>query len=79
MGTINIRIDNELKTQSYAALEKLGVTPSDFLRQTLEYVVQNGKLPFKQVLLNDEDAELIETARERLKHPQAVKVSLDDL
>ena len=79
MGTINIRVDNDLKAQSYAALEKLGVTPSELLRQTLEYVAQNGKLPFKQVLLNDEDADLIATARKRLKSPQAVKVSLDDL
>lgn len=50
MGTINIRIDNDLKAQSYAALEKLGVTPSELLRQTLEYVAQNDKLPFKQVV-----------------------------
>ncbi|WP_376708373.1 type II toxin-antitoxin system RelB/DinJ family antitoxin [Shewanella surugensis] len=29
MGTINIRIDNDLKAQSYAALEKLGVSLDD--------------------------------------------------
>lgn len=79
MGTINIRIDDELKAQSYATLERLGVTPSDLLRQTLEYVAQNGKLPFKQMLLNEEDEALIATARERLNHPQVIKVSLDEL
>ena len=79
MATINIRIDDELKTKSYATLEKLGVTPSELLRQTLEYVVQSGKLPFKPVILTDEDAELISEARKRLANPQPVKVSLDEL
>ncbi|EKF2862693.1 type II toxin-antitoxin system antitoxin RelB, partial [Shigella flexneri] len=27
MGSINLRIDDELKARSYAALEKMGVTP----------------------------------------------------
>jgi RHH-type rel operon transcriptional repressor/antitoxin RelB len=80
MGTINIRVDDELKTRSYAALEKLGVTPSELLRQTLEYVAQRGVLPFKPVLLTDEDQALLELARARLADPQpGVKVTLDDL
>lgn len=80
MGNITIRIDDELKARSYAALDKLGVTPSELLRQTLEYVAQSGKLPFRQVLLSHEDADLIEVVRERLANPQpGVKVSLDDL
>ncbi|MEE1982844.1 type II toxin-antitoxin system RelB/DinJ family antitoxin [Shewanella xiamenensis] len=49
MGTINIRIDDELKERSFAALEKLGVSPSEALRQTLEYVATRGALPFKLV------------------------------
>ncbi|UCX05876.1 MULTISPECIES: type II toxin-antitoxin system RelB/DinJ family antitoxin [Shewanella] len=80
MGTINIRVDDELKTRSYAALEKLGVTPSELLRQTLEYVAQRGVLPFKPVLLTDEDQALLELAKARLADPQpGVKVTLDDL
>ena len=55
------------------------MTPSELLRQTLEYVVQSGKLPFKPVLLTEEDAELISIAKARLASPQLVKVSLDDL
>ncbi|MEE1982853.1 type II toxin-antitoxin system RelB/DinJ family antitoxin [Shewanella xiamenensis] len=31
--------DDELTERSFAALEKLGVSPSEALRQTLEYVV----------------------------------------
>ncbi|UXD25285.1 RelB/StbD replicon stabilization protein, antitoxin to RelE/StbE [Yersinia enterocolitica] len=80
MGNINIRIDDDLKERSYAVLEKLGVTPSELLRQTLEYVAQSGKLPFKQVLLTDEDAELVAIVKRRLEDPQpSVKVTLDDL
>ncbi|WP_145588173.1 type II toxin-antitoxin system RelB/DinJ family antitoxin [Yersinia rochesterensis] len=75
----NIRIDDDLKDRSYAVLEKLGVTPSDLLRQTLEYVAQSGKLPFKSVLLTDEDQALVAVVRERLANPQPVRVSLDDL
>ena len=35
MGSINLRIDDELKARSYAALEKMGVTPSEALRLAL--------------------------------------------
>ena len=69
MGTINIRINDELKQRSYAVLEQLGVTPSELLRQTLEYVAEQQKLPFKPVLLTDEDQELIELAKARLANP----------
>mgnify|MGYP001763092084 CR=1 FL=1 len=34
MGTINIRIDDELKERSFAALEKLGVSPSEAVSYT---------------------------------------------
>jgi len=79
VGTINIRVDDELKLRSFEALEELGVTPSELLRQTLEYVAENRRLPFKPVLLTDEDAELLDIVRERPQEPQPVKVSLDDL
>ncbi|GLO63084.1 transcriptional regulator [Vibrio sp. MACH09] len=79
MATINIRIDDKLKAKSYAALEELGVTPSEVLRQTLEYVAQNNRLPFQTILVNEEDMELLETAKQRLISPQRVKVTLDDL
>ncbi|MFE4112086.1 type II toxin-antitoxin system RelB/DinJ family antitoxin [Kosakonia sp. YIM B13611] len=79
MGNLNVRIDDDLKTRSFAALEKLGVTPSELLRQTLEYVAENGKLPFHRTLLNDEDRQLIEIVRERLRDPKPVRVTLDDL
>lgn len=79
MASINIRIDDELKTRAFTELERLGVTPSELLRQTLQYVADMGRLPFKPALLTEEDEELLAQVRERLANPQRVKVSLDDL
>ncbi|EIY5875366.1 type II toxin-antitoxin system antitoxin RelB [Escherichia coli] len=79
MGSINLRIDDELKARSYSALEKMGVTPSEALRLMLEYIADNERLPFKQTLLSDEDAELVEIVKERLRNPKPVRVTLDEL
>ena len=70
MGSINLRIDDELKARSYAALEKMGVTPSEALRLMLEYIADNERLPFKQTLL---------IVKERLRNPKPVRVTLDEL
>ncbi len=79
MASINIRIDDELKVRAYLELEKLGVTPSELIRQVLQYVAERGQLPFAPVLMTEEDKALIATVRERLAAPQRVKVALDDL
>ena len=79
MASINIRIDDELKARAYLELEKLGVTPSELMRQALQYVAERGQLPFRPVLMTEEDEALIATVRERLVAPQRVKVALDDL
>ena len=50
-------------------LKKMGVTPSEALRLMLEYIADNERLPFKQTLLSDEDAELVEIVKERLRNP----------
>ncbi|EOC2850834.1 type II toxin-antitoxin system antitoxin RelB, partial [Shigella flexneri] len=60
-------------------LEKMGVTPSEALRLMLEYIADNERLPFKQTLLSDEDAELVEIVKERLRNPKPVRVTLDEL
>ena len=79
MATINSRIDDELKARAYRELEKLGVTPSELMRKALQYVAERGQLPFRPVLMTEEDEALIATVRERLADPQRVKVALDDL
>ena len=79
MASINVRIDDDLKARAYKELKKLGVTPSELMRQALQYVAERGQLPFKCVLMTDEDEALLSTVRKRLANPQRVKVSLVDL
>lgn len=79
MASINIRIDGDLKLRSFAELERLGVTPSELRRQTLQYVAERGKLPFKAVLLDEEDESILALAAKRLAKPQRVNVTSDDL
>lgn len=79
MASINVRVDDDLKNRAYRELERLGVTPSELMRQALQYVAERGQLPFRPVLMTEEDEPLINTVRERLASPQRVKVTLDDL
>jgi len=67
------------KARAYRELEKLGVTPSELMRQALQYLAERGQLPFKPILMTEDDEALIAMVRERLAAPQRVKVSLDDL
>ena len=79
MASINVRMDDELKARAYRELEKLGVTPSELMRQALQYVAESGQLPFRPVLMTEGEEALITKVRERLANPQRVKVALDDL
>ncbi|EJN37220.1 addiction module antitoxin, RelB/DinJ family [Pseudomonas sp. GM84] len=79
MASINVRIADELKARAYRELERLGVTPSEFMRLALQYVAERGKLPFQPVMMTEEDENLIATLSERLAAPHRVKVKLDDL
>ena len=72
-------MDDDLKARAYRELEKLGVTPSELMRQALQYVADRGQLPFRTMLMTEEDEALMTVVRERLAAPQRVKVSLDDL
>ncbi|AWK14253.1 type II toxin-antitoxin system RelB/DinJ family antitoxin [Candidatus Fukatsuia symbiotica] len=84
MSTIQIRVDEELKKNAYQTFEKLNLSPSDALRLFLRYVAENEKLPFSEVSVmvseEDEDADILEVVRERLKNPaRRIRVNLDDL
>jgi len=72
-------IEDDLKARAYRELGKLGVTPSDLLRQALQYVAERRQVPFKPVLMTEDDESLTATLSERLANPQRVMVSLDDL
>ncbi|MDU8357832.1 type II toxin-antitoxin system RelB/DinJ family antitoxin [Pseudomonas syringae group sp. J309-1] len=79
MASINVCVDDDLKVRAYRELEKLGVTPSEPMRQALQCLAERGQLPFKPVLMTEGDEALLATVRKRLAAPQRVKVSLDDL
>jgi RHH-type rel operon transcriptional repressor/antitoxin RelB len=51
MASINIRIDDDLKARAYHELKKLGMTPSELLRQTLQYVAEHSQLPISLALM----------------------------
>ncbi|PRN07058.1 bifunctional antitoxin/transcriptional repressor RelB [Pseudomonas sp. LLC-1] len=78
-ASINICIDDELKARAYEELERLGVTPSELMHQVLQYVAEQGKLPFGPASMAEEDEDLIASVNERLASPLRVKVQLDDL
>lgn len=80
MASINIRIDEDLKDRAYAKLETLGVTPSEVIRQTLEYIASSGKLPFQNEVLTSDEADLITLVRQRLSNPlPPIEVNIDEL
>jgi RHH-type rel operon transcriptional repressor/antitoxin RelB len=84
MSTIQVRIDDELKKNAYQAFEKMNLSPSEALRLFLRYVAENQKLPFTEVSVmvadNDDDADILEVVRDRLKNPaKRIRVNLDDI
>lgn len=80
MATLNVRLDDDLKQQTYQVLERLNISPSEAIRLYFQYITENQKLPIKSVIITDEDQALLETVRERLANPQkGIKVSLDEL
>jgi len=80
MATLNVRLDDTLKNEAYAVLEKLNITPTEAVRLLFQYVAENGRMPVKTVTVSDSEEQLLRTVRERLADPQkGIKVSLDDL
>ncbi|MCU6669404.1 type II toxin-antitoxin system RelB/DinJ family antitoxin [Enterobacteriaceae bacterium H4N4] len=80
MATLNVRLDDKLKTEAYAVLEKLNITPTEAVRLLFQYVAENGRMPVKTVTVSDSEDELLRTVRQRLADPQqGIKVSVDDL
>lgn len=79
MATLNVRLDDKLKKEAYAVLEKLDMTPTEVVRLLFQYIAENGRMPVKSMTISDGEAALLRTVRERLETTAGVKVSLDDL
>lgn len=80
MANLNIRIDDHIKQQAFSTFDDLGLTPSDAIRAFLTYVANTGKMPIKQIIVSDEDAELYAIVQKRLNEPEKIKdTTLDEL
>lgn len=80
MATLNVRLDDNLKKEAYAVLEKLDITPTEAVRLFFQYIAENGRMPVKTVIISDSEEALLQTVRERLATPEkGIKVNLDDL
>ena len=80
MATLNVRLDDNLKKEAHAVLEKLDITPTEAVRLLFQYVAENGRMPVKTVTISDSEEALLQSVRERLANPEkGIKVSLDDL
>lgn len=80
MANLNIRIDDHIKQQAFTNFATLGISPSDAIRTFLTYVADTGKMPIRQIIVSDEDAELITLVKQRLTEPDKIKTTtLDEL
>ncbi len=81
MASVNFRVDDDLKEKSFSVLKEQGIAPTDFFTSVLEYIVNTGRLPVRQVVVSDEDAELLALVRKRIHDPKKMfeEISLDDL
>ncbi|CCP04100.1 Antitoxin RelB [Erwinia amylovora Ea644] len=80
MATLNVRLDDKLKSKAYAVLDELDVSPTEAVRLLFQYIAENERLPLKTLTVSDEEDALLKTVRERLASPQkGIKVTLDEL
>ena len=80
MSNLNIRIDDMVKQQAFEAFDNLGISPSDAIRSFLAYVAETGRMPIKQIIVSDEDADLYALVKQRLNEPEKIKnTTLDEL
>lgn len=80
MANLNIRIDESIKQQAFSAFDNLGISPSDAIRAFLAYVAETGKMPLRQIIVSDEDAELYAVIKQRLNEPEKIReTTLDEL
>lgn len=80
MANLNIRVDDTIKQNAFHAFETMGISPSDAIRAFLTYVAETGKMPIRQVVISDEDAELLAIAKQRLSETDKFyDTTLDEL
>lgn len=79
MATLNIRLDDKLKSDALAVLEKQGVSPSDFIRGVFQYVAEQQRLPIQTTSFTPENLEAttaLWSAFKKVRNSGAVIVEL---
>jgi RHH-type rel operon transcriptional repressor/antitoxin RelB len=81
MASVNFRVNDALKEQAFLILKQQGVAPTEFFTDVLQYIVNTGMLPVRQVVVSEEDAALLALARQRMNDTDEMfeEISLDDL
>lgn len=82
----NLRLDKELKTQSFEVIESFGMTPSQFIRLVLKQVADTGSLPLsfekrthtQAIIPNEETAQAIRQARQDYKDGKLERFTADE-
>lgn len=65
----NLRLDKNLKAQSFSVIESFGMTPSQFMRLVLKQVADTGSLPLSfekrtgAIIPNEQTAQAIRQGR----------------
>lgn len=78
--SIHIRIDDQLRNESFTVFNNLNIEPNDAIRIFLRYVASNRKLPFTEVTQFIDNDDIIKTAKYRLANPgKAIEVNVVDL
>lgn len=68
--TFNLRLDEQLKAQSFDVIESFGLTPSQFMRLVLKQVADTGSLPLSFDRRVQSHSQLTPQAQERLRQSQ---------
>ncbi|MDE2901339.1 MAG: type II toxin-antitoxin system RelB/DinJ family antitoxin [Chloroflexota bacterium] len=76
-GTVKVWVEPELRRQAEAALEAIGLTPSDAVALLYRYIAADGDLPQDLHIPNGETLQVINDARKGVG-VEAYK-TLDDL
>ena len=76
MSTIQVRVDDDLKSKADALFKELGTDTTSAIRMFLTQAVAYDGIPFEIKIPNDETLEAIKDAR---ANKNMTKVSLEDL
>lgn len=69
-AAVSFRCDKQLKADTQEALDGLHVKLSDVLRDTMQYIAENKRLPVSRRVISDEDADLLDIVRRRAAKPR---------